>query len=173
MSTFTPKSKTLPTEPLRFHKDTLVAYTCMPERKQTKCLSKGVYFQNALAKCHWRPYYEIPVLYDDTLPCATLRKMNQCMLGKLFLLVKHHIRVPSECQTVWLQFTVQVRSLLGLIWVQTVATAQTDKDLNVSFCRQSIYFQKLINCTCAYHMYAANRFFRHFHNLRCEEQRLW
>ena len=82
LSTFNPKSNTLSTEPLRFHEDTLVAYTCMPERKQTKCLSKGVYFQNVLAKCHWRPYYEIQVLYHDTLPCAALRKMNQCMLGK-------------------------------------------------------------------------------------------
>ena len=102
-------------------------------------------------------------------------KKNESMHARktLFLLVKHHIRVPSECQTVWLEFTVQVRSLLGLIWVQTVATTQTDKDLNVSFCRYSIYFQKIINCTCAYHVYAANRFFRNFHNLWCEEQRLW
>ena len=89
----------------------------------------------------------------------------------LFLLVKHHIGVPSECQTVWFQFTVQVRSLLGLIWVQTVAMT-TDKDLNISFCKHSIYFQKIINCTCTY-VYAANRFFRHFHNLWCDEQRLW
>ena len=67
--TFNPKSNTLPTEPLRFLKDTLVAYTCMPERKQTKCLSKGVYFQNVLANvtgvhnyeiqvCIYNPYFE-------------------------------------------------------------------------------------------------------------------
>ena len=90
----------------------------------------------------------------------------------LFLFVKHHIRVPTECLTDWLQFTVQVRSLLGLIWVQTVATTQTDKDLNILFCRHSIYFQKIINCNWAYHVYAANRFFRHFRCLWCEEQRL-
>ena len=81
-----------------------------------------------------------PVLYHDTLPCITLRKMNQYILETLFILVKHHISVPSECQTVWLQFTVQVRSLLGLIWAQTVAKTQTNKDLDVSFCRHSIYF---------------------------------
>ena len=57
----------------------MVAYTCTPERKQTKCLSKGVYFLNVLAKCHWRPYYEIQVLYHDTLPCAALKKIiNAC-----------------------------------------------------------------------------------------------
>ena len=89
------------------------------------------------------------------------RKKNESMHASetLFLLVIHHIRVSSECQTVWLQFTVQVRSLLGLIWVQTVATTQTDKDFNVSFCRRSIYFHKIIKCTCAYHVYAVNRFF--------------
>ena len=69
----------------------------------------------------------------------------------LFLLAKHRIRVPSECQPFWLQFTVQIRSFLGLILVQTVATIQTDKDLNVSFCRHSFYFQNIINCSCAYH----------------------
>ena len=106
---FNPKSYTLPSEPLRSYKDTLVA---MPERKQTKCLSKGVYLQNVLTKCHWRPYYEIQV-YHDTLPCATLKNESMHARETLYLLAKHHIRVPLECHTVWLQFTFQVRSLLA------------------------------------------------------------
>ena len=93
-------------------------------------------------------------LYYDTLPCATLRKTNQCILGKHYFLLQNII---SEYHQTVKQFgsSSQFRSefLLGLIWVQTVATTQTDKDLNISFCRHSIYFQKIINWTCAYILY--------------------
>ena len=63
------QSNTLPTEPLRFYKDALVPYTCMPERNRLNTFQRESIFKMSLEARLWNQ-----VLYHDTLTCAILRK---------------------------------------------------------------------------------------------------